>query len=256
MKTIKREKTKIEVDHILEDDIKKAIDQMIRFSFHSKTATRSSNRTDEIHNRLKQITEKLFYISDLRKNKIEVIIDSQKNKTTIPSTGNKNKKFSVDMLITQSDKNKIAVAVKAPVASLGKNYSNMINNEDGELLRVFKHKKNLQDDLTFFQINFIPRIAPIFDSNKNILSFENINLERPEDDENYTDEAFGHYHKLKNVINVYYSVNKDVYNSNTVKNVKDLKNVIAMKNDNDLIENLEINNLNELYLNISELIVK
>lgn len=251
MKTIKPKKN---IGEIINHEVISIIANLIRFSFYNESATRSSNRTDEIHNKLKQMAENIFYISDINKSNIEIIIDSKKSSTTIPSTGNKNKKFSVDMLVKKNGINKIAVAVKAPISSINKNYNNMINNEDGELLRVFKHKQNIKDNLTFIQINFMPLSAPIFDKNKKITSFEKTNIERPEMDEDYSDECFGLYSKLKNVINIYYEVSPKVYDKEKVKNIKDIYLEAEKLTNAELINCKNANDLSFLYEKIEELI--
>lgn len=250
--TIKPEKN---IAEIINNEVISIIANLIRFSFYNPNATRSSNRTDDIHNKLKQIAENIFYISDLNKSKIEIIIDSKKSLTYIPSLGNTNKKFSVDMLVKKNGVNKIAVAVKAPVSSMNKNYNNRMNNEDGELIRVFQHRKNIEDNLTFIQVNLMPLSAPVFNKNKEIKKFEEINTDRPEMDEDYSDECFG-LSKRKNVINIYYEVSPKVYDKEKVKNIKDIYIEAEKLKDAELINCENANNLSFLYEKIKELIDK
>lgn len=243
------------IEQIIRKEIKDALTNNIINSFSSAHSTRSSKRSDELHLALQIIAQKIFTPSSLSKNKIEINIDSNKSATQIPAALGKSKSYSVDLLVKQNLKNKVAVEIAAPMSSLNKNYDNNQNKLIGRARRVFTHKENIQNNLEFYQVDFLPNIAPVFDKSGNVLKFEEVYIEDLENNPDYDPSLILPLLERQKVTNIIYEVNPEIYNLK-FKTKKELYDKMKSMDREEIITKIDISNIVDFYNSIGSLIRK
>jgi hypothetical protein len=244
-----------DADKIIKTELNEALVNNLLNSYSGENSTRSSKRSDELHLSLEIILKKLYSPSSLSANKVEINIDSKKSSTKIPSSSGKSKTYSVDLLVKQNQQNKIAVEVAAAISSFNKNYDNNLNKLMGRAIRVFSNKKNIEDELEFYQIDFIPRYAPVFNNKSDILKIEEVNIAKPEDDEDYDSSLLGEFVNRQKIIKVIYTVNPEIYSSE-IKNKKELYDKIKETDRDNVIISIEVEEIKYFYKQIGKLLTR
>lgn len=224
---------------VIKKELENSIQEMYYNSFKSEFATKSSKRTDVLHNGIKAILNKIIEPSFKIKHNIFIKTDVKKTDTQIEDAYGK--KISCDLIMGKKNKLKIpndVFLIKAPISSINKNFQNANNNVFGEFLRILIPKKN--QNINVYSINIIPTYAPVFDSHKNIKKFEKVRLNEEKKDQL---KGFGILFEQTKKIDILYDINDKIKEAKNQDEIfKIIKEIIS--NEDSLIK---INNFEDFY---------
>lgn len=213
------------IEKIITNGLREALGEVVYNSFRGRNSTKSSKRTDSLHEMFKRMIKDSIEPTTLNKRNIKIKTDISKSKTGILDGWGKN--ISCDLIIEENETKNEILMLKAPMFSINKNFHNSLNNAHGEAVRILLPDEN--DTLHIHSINLIPTRAPLLNSDKNtIVSWENI---KRFSKEKYNLSKFGALGERFNYFNIYYSLNAKLYETNTKEE--------TFKMINELINNKE-----------------
>lgn len=230
-------KKSIGTERLIKPYVSSSVDNLMAFSFMTENSTRSSTRTDMLHEGIKNSFLAMRDVREMQKNKIELFTDNNKSKTSIPDgTG---KKIACDITGYSGEVLKFAMLLKGPISSINKNINNYFSNMHGEALRIFTRPANRNIQLIF--ANFFPNNTFCFDKNYNVIDVEEVKIIKPSDEE-YSLLDLGvlstNFHKA----NITYDIHPDILKQS---NKKDISNKInEIKQDGEpLVSNVNCSEL-------------
>jgi len=235
----------------ISQDIIVPLNKVVYDSFVNETATRSSDRTDVLHESIKNIIKNGIKPKNLRKSIYHIKTDTDREESKIEDGYGKT--ISCDLIVKNKVNNKssVVIMVKAPISSINKNFQNAYNNLTGEAIRILSHKNN--KNIMVYFLNFIPRKTFTFDKESNIKSIEKVRTMKTLD---LSD--FGILNSNVKFINIYYDLHEDFFNDKELKTKKCIKNKLKFlkENNESFVNNIDTSSLEDSIVFIQNKIEK